>query len=352
MDGHVRTALGRGVASVVGLGGDGTQRAIASVLEGTDVPLGILPGCTGNILGGVLGVPTGLKAAIAALDDRRPRTIDLADVSLYTTDLAPGAAPRRTISAIGCGIGFDARLMATTPSASKARFGRYAYLLQAIRLASNIKPVPYRITVDGELYELDAAIAMVTNVGDLVPGVIRRSGYPRCRMTVARPVRGRRHGVIGGVARAGRSPVPDPDRGDADSRTLRFRCTSVRLESTPPEPIQVDGDPCGIQGRHRGRHPPRCVAGPGAGRDVAPGIVTGPVSFPHVIGGRPLDFPTRHESATGHRRITAQSLSGRDERTTSMGVPHLKTELYRAVLAALVVIVVAGCTFAAPLGFP
>ena len=34
--------------------------------------------------------------------------------------------------------------------------------------------------------------------------------------------------------------------GDADSRTLRFRCHSARLESTPPEPIQVDGDPCGI----------------------------------------------------------------------------------------------------------
>ena len=137
---------------MVGLGGDGTQRAIAAVLAGTDVPLGILPGGTGNILGGVLGVPTGLQAAIAALATATPRAIDLGEVSLYTTDLEPGAPPRRTISAIGCGIGFDARLMATTPSDHKARFGRVAYLFQAIRLATTIKPVPYRITVDGEVH--------------------------------------------------------------------------------------------------------------------------------------------------------------------------------------------------------
>ncbi|MCY7418096.1 MAG: hypothetical protein LH650_06290 [Chloroflexi bacterium] len=40
---------------------------MAEVLSGTGVPLGILPGGTGNILGGVLGIPKGLPAAIAAL---------------------------------------------------------------------------------------------------------------------------------------------------------------------------------------------------------------------------------------------------------------------------------------------
>ncbi len=137
------------------------------------MPLGILPAGTGNILGGVLGVPTGLAEAIESLATARPRRIDLGDVALYTTDLAPGAPPAHTICAIGCGIGFDARLMATTEAAHKARFGRYAYLLQAIRLASTIQAVPYRITIDGRVIELEASIAMVTNVGDLIPGVLR-----------------------------------------------------------------------------------------------------------------------------------------------------------------------------------
>ena len=243
--GLVEQAVRDGIASVVGLGGDGTQRAIASVLAGTEVPLGILPGGTGNILGGVLGVPGGLQAAIDALATAEPRAIDIGDVSLFTTDLASGAPPRRTITAIGCGIGFDARLMATTPSAHKARFGRMAYLYQAIRLASSIKPVPFRITVDGELYELDASVAMVTNIGDLVPGVIRPrlpalpdDGELDLFVVVAR-------GVVSGVRGLADHLFRTDTGGDADSRTLRFRCTSARLESTPPEPIQVDGDPCG-----------------------------------------------------------------------------------------------------------
>ncbi len=243
--GHARAAVDRSAPSVVGLGGDGTQRAIASVLGGTDVPLGILPGGTGNILGGVLGIPTSLRDAISALGTSRRRAIDLGDVRLFTTDLGPGAPPTRTICAIGCGIGFDARLMSTTESAHKARFGRYAYLFQAIRLASSIQAVPYRITIDDRVIELDASIAMVTNVGDLIPGVLRPrlpaipdDGQLDVFVVAAR-------GVIDGLRGLATQLMRTTMGGDAGSGTLRFRCHAARLESTPPEPIQVDGDPVG-----------------------------------------------------------------------------------------------------------
>ncbi len=245
VEGTVRDAVDAGVASVVGLGGDGTQRAIATALSGTDVPLGILPAGTGNILGGVLGVPTRLDAAIQSLATARPRTIDLGDVAMYQTDLPEGAPPVRTICAIGCGIGFDARLMATTQASHKARFGRYAYLFQAIRLASGIDAVPFRITIDGQLIELEASVAMITNVGDLVPGLIRPrlpalpdDGQLDLFVVAAR-------GVVDGILGLTEHLLRTRIGGDAHSRTLRFRCRSARLESTPPEPIQVDGDPCG-----------------------------------------------------------------------------------------------------------
>jgi diacylglycerol kinase (ATP) len=245
VEGHVRAALERGAASVVGLGGDGTQRGIAAVLAGSGVPLGILPAGTGNILAGVMGIPPSIRDATAALATARPTAIDLGDVALYTTDLVPGDPPRRTICAIGCGIGFDARLMATTEAGHKDRFGRYAYLFQAIRLASRIEAVPYRITVDGRVIELEASIAMITNVGDLVPGVIR----PRL---AALPDDGQldlfvvaARGVVEGIRGLADQLLRTRIGGDSRSRTLRFRCHSARLESTPPEPIQVDGDPCG-----------------------------------------------------------------------------------------------------------
>ena len=74
--------------------------------------------------------------------------------------------------AIGCGAGFDARVMATTPAHLKRRFGKSAYFAQAIRLALEIEAVPFRITVDGQVIETDASIALIANMGELVPGLV------------------------------------------------------------------------------------------------------------------------------------------------------------------------------------
>jgi diacylglycerol kinase family enzyme len=234
------------LATVVGLGGDGTQRSIAAALAGSGVPLGILPGGTGNILAGVLGIPSRIEAAADLLRVARPRDIDLAEVAIEIADRPAGTPLVRTISAIGCGIGFDARLMATTQGASKARWGRIAYLIQAVRLASDVGTVPYHLVVDGRAIEVDASIAMVTNMGDLVPGLVRPrlpavpdDGLLDVFVVGARdPLEGIR-GLADQLLRTGTG-------GGPGSRTLRFRCRSARLASTPAEPIQVDGDPCGV----------------------------------------------------------------------------------------------------------
>jgi diacylglycerol kinase family enzyme len=193
----------------------------------------------------VLGIPKGLAGAIEALGRARPRSIDLGDVALYPADRPPDAEPERTICAIGCGIGFDARLMSTTGSDQKARFGRYAYFIQAARLAARIQATPYRLTIDGRVIELEASIAMVTNVGDLIPGVLkpRLPALPDDGQLDVFVVAAR--GVVEGLRGLTDQLTRTTLGGDADSRTLRFRCRSARLEATPPEPIQVDGDPCG-----------------------------------------------------------------------------------------------------------
>lgn len=247
-DALVRGAVSRQpaeVASVVAFGGDGTVRGVAAVLAGTGVPLGILPGGTGNILAGVLGIPSRLSAAAELLAVARPRAIDLADVVIEDVTRPAGSPPMRTVSAIGCGIGFDARLMATTPRASKARWGRVAYLFQAVQLAGSIGSIPYHLVIDGRSIETEASIAMVTNMGDLVPGLVRPR-FPAVpddgHLDVF--VVGARH-ALDGIRGLADQLLRTGTGGGPGSRTLRFRCRSARLDAMPAEPIQVDGDPCG-----------------------------------------------------------------------------------------------------------
>jgi diacylglycerol kinase family enzyme len=247
----IDAALAEGVASVIGVGGDGTLRQIAASLAGSGVPLGIVPGGTGNLLAGILGVPLTPAAAVAALGDAVPRRIDLGEVTLHldrdVSDTAPTATAgeQTTTFAIGCGAGFDARVMATTPPDAKRRFGKTAYFAQAIRLALEIEAVPFRITVDGSLIETDASIALVANMGQLIPGVVG----PRLPIVpddglldlIVVGARGPLHGMKGLIDQLYRTHLG----GSKGSDSLRIRGREFEVTADRPEPLQVDGDHLG-----------------------------------------------------------------------------------------------------------
>lgn len=70
-----------GIDAVAVAGGDGTLACAAHVLVGRDMPLGILPLGTMNLLAKDLGIPLDLDAAIAVLANSRVRTIDAGEVN-------------------------------------------------------------------------------------------------------------------------------------------------------------------------------------------------------------------------------------------------------------------------------
>jgi diacylglycerol kinase family enzyme len=256
---RVAEAVQRGAPAVVGVGGDGTLRELAASLAGTQVPLGIVPAGTGNQVAAVLGVPLSMRDAVSALETERQRSLDLGEVRLRSGsggsrstsgaersgagEGPPEAAGDRTLTFIlGCGAGLDARLMATTSSASKQRYGKSAYLAQGLRLAMRIDVTPVRIDVDGERIETDASLALIGNMGHLIPGVIGSRlpldpGDGLLDLIVV-AARGPIHGLKGLLDQLTRTALG----GGSGSDSLRLRGRHITIESDAPLPLQVDGD--------------------------------------------------------------------------------------------------------------
>jgi diacylglycerol kinase family enzyme len=79
---EARERAARGEVDAVAVaGGDGTIGAVASVLAGTGIPLGVLPFGTLNHFAKDLGIPLELDAAVAVICDGQVRAVDVAEVN-------------------------------------------------------------------------------------------------------------------------------------------------------------------------------------------------------------------------------------------------------------------------------
>ena len=222
---------------VIAYGGDGTAMQVAAGLAGTGVPLGIVPGGTGNLLAGNLRLPYGPAAAARAILQGRPRTLDLGAVD---RDDGPHCF------AVCGGAGFDARLMADTSGALKRRWKMGAYLLRALTALPSVHSVAHRVTVDGTPHDRLAAMVLVANCGELVPPFLRMradiapdDGWLDVMVLEA-------EGALGSVLafwellRGGNGALP---------RRLWFgRGRTIRVETVDgaPRPVQLDGEVTGV----------------------------------------------------------------------------------------------------------
>jgi diacylglycerol kinase family enzyme len=76
-----RQAVAGGVDAVVAGGGDGTIRAVASVLVGGPVPMGVLPLGTLNHFARDLRIPTDLAQAVSLIPKGEVRALDVGEVN-------------------------------------------------------------------------------------------------------------------------------------------------------------------------------------------------------------------------------------------------------------------------------
>jgi len=222
-------AAAEGSNPILVLGGDGTIMEVVGAVVGRGVAVGILPGGTGNQLARHLGIPLHVGKAVRALAGATPRPLDLGQ-------LADG----RYFS-LTAGFGLDAAMIDGASPAAKRRFGVGAYIWSGARVLIGTRPKNFavRLEVDGTVYEREAGLAMIANVGAIMdgriglgPGVSPTDGLlDACILSP--------NGVTDGLVLASR--MARRDFRD-DPRMLFVRGRQVRLEAAAHVPAQADGE--------------------------------------------------------------------------------------------------------------
>lgn len=228
-------AVTAGYDVLVSYGGDGTAMQIAAALVGTGIPLGLIPGGTGNLLAGNLRLPRRPDAAARAIVRGRPRAVDL------------GAVERDDGThyfAVACGAGFDAELMATTAAAAKQRWKMAAYVGRALTTLPTVTSVAHRVVVDGQAHEVQAAMVLVANCAELMPPFLRLGRAVEPDDGWFDVIALRADGVAGSVV-AFIDVLRGIESGSARMWTARGRVVEIETLEPPRRPVQVDGDAAG-----------------------------------------------------------------------------------------------------------
>src|SRR6201995_4127720 len=153
-----REARDGGYDVVVSFGGDGTLNEVANGLAGTDMPMGILPGGSANVVARSLGIPNDVVDAtehlLSLADAWEPRKIDLGRVD-----------ERRFVFA--CGAGIDATVVKRVDAHPKfkSRFGPWYYSWCGVSAFTRhylVNPVRLRVTV-GDRAPVEGVTAIAQN---------------------------------------------------------------------------------------------------------------------------------------------------------------------------------------------
>jgi YegS/Rv2252/BmrU family lipid kinase len=228
--GHARDialARGRDFERVLALGGDGTAGDVIAGLAHSGIPVGVLPGGTGNLLARALRIPLDPVAAARALVRAPPAVFDV------------GRFDDGRCLTFAAGVGIDAMMVAGAPAELKRRLGVLTYFVSGTRAALSRPNFRLRAVIDGTALETDAWTVFIANFGEVLgglmhlgPGISPHDG--RLDLCVFSPVT-----VADAVAVAWRL-----FRNDfRPHRCMRFvQGSEIALSTEPPRPLQSDGE--------------------------------------------------------------------------------------------------------------
>jgi YegS/Rv2252/BmrU family lipid kinase len=226
---QAKAAIAEGVDLVAGYGGDGTQHEIANAVlrtaaeTGRSIPMGILPGGTGNGFAREMHIPKTLKAAVELLcTSQNTRQIDVAQVEdqYFIQRLYVGVEPEEQ-----------------TSREMKDKYGVFAYAVSMYERIKTRKEIDYHVTVDGQVKEFKAIKAYVVNSGMTGTGLSVTNKYA----------------IDDGLLDAFMFNTHDFEtlKGTSDrffrldtkaARKNYLQCRELTIETTPDQPVWSDGE--------------------------------------------------------------------------------------------------------------
>lgn len=147
---------------VVAAGGDGTLNAVLQGLVGTELPLGIIPRGTANVLAGTLRLPSGLSEACQVIGQANHRQVDVGQVNgIYFFNVA----------SVGLSVAKERMLT----HAAKRRLGLLVYPITVLRALRQARPFRVAIRARDRTIHTSAIQVSVAN-GRFYAGTIKVTG--------------------------------------------------------------------------------------------------------------------------------------------------------------------------------
>ena len=247
--GMARQAVSDGADLVVAAGGDGTVRMVASELAGTDTLMSIIPAGTRNLLARNVELPLDdPAAAMTAILTGQDRLVDVGWLRVGSTAAEAQSASKQVFLVIA-GFGADAEMIGNTGDEMKKRIGWIAYVFGGVKsiLGRSIDVVVD--LPDGSRHPHKARTVLLGNVGKLPGGItlMPDAAIDNGRLEVL---------VASWTGAAGfsqlASHIMNPSAGAQPKRRLRrgprlsaleaYHTESIKVVTTKPQLVQLDGD--------------------------------------------------------------------------------------------------------------
>jgi len=167
--GPARDAIDAGASVIIVAGGDGTVRAVAEAVHGTDCALALLPSGTGNLLARNLKLTLNdLELSVRSAFTGRDRKIDVLMIDIEREDTSVD----RHAYLVMAGLGLDAKMLASTDDELKKKLGWLAYVKALLVVGSDDRELHFRYRLGTKPEQsLRAHTIMISNCGSL-PGRI------------------------------------------------------------------------------------------------------------------------------------------------------------------------------------